>query len=532
MMDLTGQQIIGQSRSVEESDTFTATNPATGDALPVAFHHASSNELNKACALADAAFVALEKNTSQQRAVFLDKVAEEIMNLGDALVARAHDETGLPEPRLQGERGRTCNQLELFASLIREGSWVDARIETALPDRAPMAKPDVRLMHRPLGPIAVFCASNFPLAFSVAGGDTASAWAAGNPVIVKAHHAHPGTAELVGLAIQKAVAATNMPEGIFSLLHGPGRSVGTALVKHPTVKAVGFTGSRQGGRALFDVAAARSVPIPVYAEMSSINPVFILPEAIKDKAGQIAEGLRQSVTLGVGQFCTCPGVLVMLASPEAEAFLAQAAKLLADSSRETMLTAGIFDAYRAGFEKLRNKAAVALLGHHAVRFEATGNRAVPALFRTDATTFLSDNELSEELFGPTTLAVVCSSSDELLSVARKFRGELTATLHGSEADLRAWADLLRIMGARVGRLLVGGYPTGVEVCSAMNHGGPYPACTDSHYTSVGTGAILRFSRPICFQNVPDACLPSALKNSNPDGLWRLLNGAMTKDSVQ
>ncbi|MDP6544534.1 MAG: aldehyde dehydrogenase (NADP(+)) [Phycisphaerae bacterium] len=531
-MDLTGQQIIGQSRSAEGPETFTATNPATGETLPAVFHHATSGELDKACALADAAVEALEKKTPEEIAVFLDKVAEEIMNLGDALIARANQETGLPEGRFQGERGRTCGQLGLFASLIREGSWVDARIETAMPDRTPFPKPDLRLMRRPLGPVVVFCASNFPLAFSVAGGDTASAWAAGCPVIVKAHHAHPGTAELVGLAIQKAAAATNMPEGIFSLLYGPGRSIGMDLVKHPTVKAVGFTGSQQGGRALFDAAAARPDPIPVYAEMSSINPVFILPEALKENAEQIAAGLRQSVTLGVGQFCTCPGVLVMLAGEETDAFLTRTAGLLAESSRDTMLTAGIFDAYRTGFEKLDNKDTVTLLGHDTVTFEAAGNRAVPALFRTDATTFLADDELSEELFGPTTLAVVCSSDDELFKVARKFRGELTATLHGSQADLDAYSDLLPIMSARAGRLLVGGYPTGVEVCSAMNHGGPYPACTDSHYTSVGTGAILRFSRPICLQNVPDACLPTALQNSNPDGLWRLINGVMTKDSVQ
>ena len=530
-MDLTGQQIIGQSRSAEGSDTFTATNPATGDTLPVEFRHATSNELNRACDLADAALVELARKTPEERAAFLDKVAEAIMDLGDTLIARAHDETGLPEARYQGERGRTCNQLKMFAALIREGSWVDARIETAQPDRAPIPKADIRLMRRPLGPVAVFCASNFPLAFSVAGGDTASAWAAGNPVIVKAHHAHPGTAELVGLAIQRAAAATNMPEGIFSLLYGPGRNVGMDLVRHPTVKAVGFTGSRQGGRALFDAAAARPEPIPVYAEMSSINPVFILPEALKENAEQIAAGLRQSVTLGVGQFCTCPGIIVLLDGPEAEAFLTQTAALLADSPPATMLTAGIFAAYRAGFERLRSKPTVTLPGREEARFAEAGNQALPALFRTDAAAFLADDELSEELFGPTTLAVVCSSADEVLSVARKFRGELTSTLHGTEADLEAHGELFEIMAARVGRLLVSGYPTGVEVCSAMNHGGPYPACTDPHYTSVGTGAILRFSRPICFQNVPDACLPSALQDSNPDGLWRLVNGALTKDSV-
>ena len=531
-MDIRGQQIIGQGRSAEGSASFQAENPATGETLPGQFFHATKAEIERAAQLATEAFEVLSTRTPQQKAAFLDKIAEEIIDLGDDLILRCGQETGLPEGRLRGERGRTCNQLKMFASLIREGSWVDARIETAIPDRQPMPKPDVRLMHRPLGPALVFCASNFPLAFSVAGGDTASALAGGNPVLVKAHHAHPGAAELVGLAIQKAAAATDMPEGVFSLLYGPGKDVGMALVKHPSIKAVGFTGSRSGGRALFDAAASRPTPIPVYAEMSSINPVFILPGALAEGADQIAGGLQKSTTLGVGQFCTCPGIVVVLGSSQSEAFLTKAASLLAESSRETMLTAGIFQAYAEGLQRFQKKDRVDLLGHEELVLGKEGNKAAAAMFRTNGEAFLDDDELSEELFGPTTLAVVCSDEREMALVARKFSGELTATIHGNEADLQHHHELIAILESRVGRLLFNGFPTGVEVCSAMNHGGPYPATTDVHFTSVGTGAILRFSRPLCYQNVPDACLPAELQNANPQQIWRLVNGKMTTDAVE
>jgi len=530
-MELNGKQMIGRSLSAEGKASFRAVDPATGETLPGTFYHATRAEIEKAAALADEAFEILGTKTPDQKAAFLDAIAEQIMGLGDDLIDRCSRETGLPPARLQGERGRTCIQLKMFASLIREGSWVDARIETAIADRAPLPKPDVRLMHRPLGPVVVFCASNFPLAFSVAGGDTASALAAGNPVLVKAHHAHPGTAELIGQAVQKAAADTEMPEGVFSLLFGPGPEVGMALVKHPSVKAVGFTGSQTGGRALFDAAASRAEPIPVYAEMSSINPVFVLPGALKERADQIAAGLRQSVTLGVGQFCTCPGIVIVVDSPDARSFLETASKLLLDSPRETMLTSGIFDAYCAGFDRLHGKDTVELLAHEDVRFESQGNKALPAMFRTDGKTFLADDELSEELFGPTTVAVVCADREEMFQVARKFKGELTATIHGTAGDLESYHDLLPLMESRVGRLIVGGFPTGVEVCHAMNHGGPYPATTDAHFTSVGTAAILRFSRPICFQNVPDDCLPDELKNANPRKIWRLVNGELTKEAV-
>lgn len=530
-MELHGRQIIGQSESCEGTVSFQAVNPATGETLPRKFFHATKDEIEKAVALADEACRVLETMTAEQKAAFMERVADEIMNLGDILIVRCNQETALSEVRLQGERGRTCNQLRMFANLIRDGSWVNARIETAVPDRKPVPKPDVRLMHRVLGPVVVFCASNFPLAFSVAGGDTASALAAGNPVLVKAHHAHPGTAELVGRSIQKAAAATGMPEGIFSLLFGPGQEVGMALVKHPSIKAVGFTGSQKGGRALFDAAASRPAPIPVYAEMSSVNPVFVLPGALKERTDKIAAGLCQSVTLGVGQFCTRPGIVIVLDSPQAQSFLSNTAALLSGSARETMLTHDIFTAYQSGFNRLRGKDTVRLLSHDDVSFDSQGNKAVPALFRTDGKSFLADDELSKELFGPTILAVVCTDMEELFGVARKFCGELTSTIHGTAEDLKKYRILFSIMSDRVGRLIVNGFPTGVEVCSAMNHGGPYPACTDVHFTSVGTAAIFRFSRPICYQNVPEDYLPDELKNDNPRKIWRLVNGVMTKEPV-
>jgi len=531
-MEINGKQIIGQRLFAEGQMFFQAENPATDEELPGCFHHATDTEIEKAASLATEAFLSLNTKTPQQKAAFLEKIADEIINIGDDLITRCHQETGLPEARLRGERARTCNQLKMFACLIREGSWIDARIETAIPDREPVPKPDVRLMRRAMGPVLVFCASNFPLAFSVAGGDVASAFAAGNPVIVKAHHAHPGTAELVGLAIQKAAIATDMPEGTFSLLYGPGHKTGMALVKHPSIKAVGFTGSRMGGRAIFDAAASRPTPIPVYAEMSSINPVFVLPGAIEDQAEQIARGLQKSVTMGVGQFCTCPGIIIVLRGSKSESFLAQAAKLLAESSCETMLTRGIFNAYAEGLDRFRKKDTVVLIGHRDITFEKQGNKAVPAMFRTNGESFLLDDELSKELFGPTTLAVVCSDEQEMSDVARKFTGELTATIHANKSDLNQYDYLIGILESRVGRLIYNGFPTGVEVCSAMNHGGPYPATTDVHFTSVGTAAIMRFSRPICYQNVPDEFLPEELQNANPRNIWRLVNGEMSKVAVK
>ncbi len=530
-MELHGKQIIGRGISAKGNASSQAQNPVTGELLAGAFHHATAEELKTAVTLAEQAWRELEATSVEQRADFLDRIGAEIMRLGDALLERCNLETALPPGRLEAERARTCNQLGMFAKLVREGTWVDARIETPQPDRKPLPKPDLRLLRRSLGPVVVFCASNFPLAFSVAGGDTASALAGGNPVLVKAHHAHPGSAELVGRAIQQAADTCGMPEGVFSLLHGPGREIGSALVRHPSIKAVGFTGSRTGGRALYDLAVSRPSPIPVYAEMSSINPVFVLSGAARERGQQIASGLSQSVTLGVGQFCTCPGVVVVEAGRDSESFLRIAARLLAESARGTMLSAGIYSAYLGGVRQLQNRSGVRLLEQQDAMAESSRNRAVPALFRTEATTFLADELLREEVFGPITVAVVCASKQELHKVAAVFQGELTATIHGNETDLDGCQELIAMLEERVGRLVYGGFPTGVEVCSAMHHGGPYPATTDVHFTSVGTAAIYRFSRPVCYQNAPDRLLPDELKDANPRGIWRLVDDELTKKSI-
>ncbi|MCP4196370.1 MAG: aldehyde dehydrogenase (NADP(+)) [Proteobacteria bacterium] len=529
-MELHGHQIIGHTLSAEGPADRVAANPATGVTLPQRFHCATGAEIEKAVALADEACADLGATTPAARADFLDRIAEEIEGLREPLVQRCHAETGLPKDRVHGEIGRTTSQLGLFARLVREGSWVDARIDRADPTRTPVPKPDIRYMLMPLGPVVVFCASNFPLAFSVAGGDTASALAAGNPVIVKAHHAHPGTAALVAMAIQHASKETGMPSGTFSLLHGPGSVVGNALVTHPAVKAVGFTGSQEGGRALFDMAAARPTPIPVYAEMASINPVFVLPNALDEWGQQIAAGLRQSVNLGVGQFCTNPGIVVLQDGQSARSFIKHLAEIMADIAPAVMLHKGIFDAYQEGVGRLEEANDVTdLVQRVRGRSDTGGCAATPALFKAAAKTFLSNPDLKREVFGPSTLAVICSTTEEMHEVARSFQGELSSTLHGTETDLEDYQELAAIMKERVGRLVFNGFPTGVEVCYGMNHGGPYPATTDVHFTSVGAAAIFRFARPICYQNCPDASLPNALKNANPLNLWRMIDGERTRE---
>lgn len=509
-MSLTGHNFIGATATPGAAAAFTATEATSGAALPVEFREASIAQVDEAATIAAAAAPAYAATTAEQRATFLEAIATEIEALGEPLLERAAAETALPAAtRLTGERGRTCGQLRLFADVIREGSWVDARVDQAIPDRAPMPKPDVRSMLRPLGPVAVFGASNFPLAFSTAGGDTASALAAGCPVIVKAHPAHPGTAEYVAQAILKAAADTGMPDGVFSLIHG-GIEIGGALVTHPAITAVGFTGSLRGGRALFDLAAARPNPIPVYAEMGSINPVFILPGALSARREQLAAGLAGSITMGVGQFCTSPGLVLTEAGADADSFAAATAAALNESADGTMLTAGIASAFEAG---------VATLASKTERLTADGQAA---LFRTDATTYEADEALAEEVFGPASL-LVTGSRDELLSIAANLDGHLTATIHGTEADLENAAALIAILERKVGRIVINGFPTGVEVCDSMVHGGPYPATTDARSTSVGTGAILRFARPVCYQGFPAALLPPELQDGNPTGIRRIEN---------
>ncbi len=526
-MTLFGTSIIGSHRGASGASTFHAFEPRTGQPLAPEFFHASKDEIESAVQLAHQAFATYGHASGRQKAAFLRAIAARIESVADPLIDRAEKETALPKARLQSETGRTCWQLRLFAKLIEESSWVNARIDRPDPERKPLPKPDIRSMVRPLGPVVVFAPSNFPLAFSVAGGDTASALAAGNPVIVKGHGAHPGTSELVGLAIQESARECGMPEGVFSLLFGKGTEVGTALVKHPLVKAVGFTGSRAGGRTLMDLAAARPEPIPVYTEMSSTNPVFILPGAMRNNADAIAAGLYTSFTLGSGQFCTKPGMVFLPQGLDCGGFIQKLKGSVEESAQFTLLTGAIRSSYSTETAQRKSGKGVAVV---AEKPSSTGPEfnVGAALYQTDANAFLSDKALSSEIFGPSTLLVRDASHDQLLKIARGLEGHLTATIHGTEEDLREYADLLAILEDKVGRLIFNGFPTGVEVCHAMVHGGPYPATSDGRSTSVGTQAIFRFTRLVCYQGFPQSALPDALKNDNPLQIWRLLDGEFSR----
>ncbi len=523
-MKLTGTSIIGFSEGSETAKTFNAFNPANGEAVQPKFYSATNDELNHAVELADKARIKYGKVSGKDKAKLLRQIADNIEALGDDLIERATLETGLPNGRFQGERGRTVSQLRLFADYVEEGSWVDARIDLAQPQREPLPKPDVRSMLRPIGAVAIFCASNFPLAFSVAGGDTVSALAAGCPVVVNAHNAHPGTAELVGTAIRDAVKTCNLPEGVFSLLFSNDYEIGQNLVKHPKIKAVGFTGSRKGGLALMEIAAKRKVPIPVYAEMSSVNPTFILPSALEKDYATIAKGLFGSFTLGVGQFCTKPGIVVLPESNQLQNFADFVKELTMESSSSPLLTSGIKDAYQKGIEERNENTASASSENETRGFEVD-----PTVFQTNAEHFLNDESLSDEIFGPTTLLVKSDSSTELLEIANKMEGQLTATIFGDEKDLQEYAHLIDVLETKVGRLIFNSFPTGVEVCHSMVHGGVFPATSDSRSTSVGTRAIERFARLVCYQDFPQGCLPDELKDENPLEIWRMVEGKMIID---
>ncbi len=520
---LHGTSLIGNGYGAGTDTPIHGINPASGESLQPPYPAATTAEVDKACELAAEAFTVTSRLSGKDRATFLRKAADNIEAIVDDLVERATAETGLPEPRIRMETGRTCGQLRLFASLVEEGSWVDARIDQADPARQPLPKPDTRSMLRPVGPVVVFCASNFPLAFSVAGGDTASAFAAGCPVIVKAHHAHPGTAELVGHALRKAIEESHLPEGTFSLLYGSGRTVGTQLVQHPAVKAVGFTGSRKGGRTLFDLAASRPEPIPVYAEMSSVNPIFILPGALADQGEEIAGGLHGSATLGVGQFCTNPGIVLTQASEAADNFATSYAGKMGGTPAATMLHSGIRDAYQASIQAQDSIDAVQTLALHDEDPGAGNCNVGAAVFSATAKDFLANPALADEIFGPATLLVQYANPAEALEVARSLEGQLTATVFGNEDELAASPELIAALEAKAGRILFNQYPTGVEVCHSMVHGGPYPATTYGRSTSVGTAAILRFARPVCYQNFPQNLLPAELQDSNPLGIDRVEN---------
>lgn len=524
---LHGRSLIAGAAGAAGGAVFHGLNPANHERLVPAFHEASSADVDHALRAAAAAADVLRAGRAEDRADFLDAIATEIEALGDALLARAQAETALPLARLQGERARTCGQLRLFAKTVREGSWVDARIDPALPARQPLPRADLRRMLRPLGPVVVFGSSNFPLAFSVAGGDTASAFAAGCPVVVKAHRAHPGTSELVGGAIARAVVAGGLPAGTFSLLHGGGASIGIELVRHPATAAVGFTGSHPAGRALFDAAASRPHPIPVFAEMSSLNPLFLLPGALQARGAALAQGLLGSFTLGVGQFCTKPGLVFALRSPETDAFLAAFAAAVQAAPSGTMLNPGILDSFERNRELVTALPEVRLLACAAAAADSAKTQAGPSVAVTTARNFLRTPALATEAFGPFTVVIVADSADELAACAAALEGQLTATVHGTPADLAAARPLLAALERVAGRLLLNGFPTGVEVCPAMHHGGPYPATTDVRFTSVGTAALLRFARPVCYQDFADELLPPELQDANPRGIMRLVDGRLT-----
>ena len=490
-----GKHLIGGEWVAGET-TF-ASSPAHGPAHDYAV--GSPELVARACEAAAAAFDAYAATSREARAAFLEAIADEIEARADAVTEIGTQESGLPEARLNGERGRTTGQLRLFAEHIRKGDYLDRRTDKALPDRQPAPRPELRMMQIPVGPVAVFGASNFPLAFSTAGGDTAAALAAGCPVVVKGHSAHPGTGEIIAEAVKAAIESTGMPKGVFALIQGGDRKVGEALVTDPRIKAVGFTGSLAGGRALFDLCAARPEPIPFFGELGSVNPMFVLPAAAAARADEIGTGWAGSLTMGAGQFCTNPGIAVVTDGPDADKLVAAAKAALEKVGPQTMLTDGIAQAYREGAERMNRSNAV----QPVLTTESAARNASPNLYETTTDAFLSEHQLGEEVFGPLGLVIRVKSADEMERLARGFEGQLTATLHTDAGDAELARRLLPILAHKAGRVLANGFPTGVEVADAMVHGGPYPASTNFGATSVGTLSIRRFLRPVSFQNLPD-----------------------------
>ncbi|WP_376877856.1 aldehyde dehydrogenase (NADP(+)) [Albirhodobacter sp. R86504] len=497
-----GAHLIAGER-IKTDATFTSS-PATGAAFD--YSVGTPALVDQACAAADAVFPAFAATTREQRALLLETIADQIDARGDAITEIGSAETGLPAARLQGERGRTTGQLRLFAAHIRNGDYLDRRYDAALPDRQPAPRPDLRMMQRPIGPVAVFGASNFPLAFSVAGGDTAAALAAGCPVVVKGHSAHPGTGEVVGDAIVAALTELGMDQRIFSLVQGGKRDVGEALVKDARIKAVGFTGSLGGGRALYNLCAQRPEPIPFFGELGSVNPMFVLPAAANERGAQIGGGWAGSLTMGAGQFCTNPGIAVVIDGPDADAFVSAAAEALKTSAAQTMLTDGMAASFRDGAKRVAAGKGVKAL----VETSCDGRSAAPYLFEVSATDWIADHDLAEEVFGPLGLVIRVQDEAQMIEIAQSFTGQLTATLQMDDADIDLARALLPVLEKMAGRVLANGFPTGVEVSDTMVHGGPYPASTNFGATSVGTLSIRRFLRPVCYQNLPAALLPTDL----------------------
>ena len=521
---LTGASLIGSESVRGNGKIIRGVNPRTGEILDPAYALAGTAEVHRAASLAWEAFHSYRQTTPEQRASFLETIANNIAALGSTLTERVISETGIALGRVQGEAARTVNQLRLFASVLRGGNWHEARIDRALPDRLPFPRTDIRLRKIPLGPVAVFGASNFPLAFSVAGGDTASALAAGSPVVVKAHSAHPGTSELVGRAVQSAVAEHDLHEGVFSLLFGSGTEVGTELVQDHRIRAVGFTGSRTAGLALVEAAGRRSEPIPVYAEMSSINPVFILPGALAKGAAELGTGWVESVTTGVGQLCTSPGLVFVPEGAKTTEFIAAAAQAVAGADAAPMLSIDIASAFTDSVSIAKD--------HHGVKLVAAGSESsgivacgLLQLYVTDAETFLADDRLQAEMFGPASIVITVRNVEQMVTVLNSLEGQLTVTIQSDGAEPGA-ADLLQAAELKAGRVLFNSWPTGVEVGHAMVHGGPFPATSNSATTSVGALAIDRFLRPVSYQNVPHEILPAELQDDNPLGIWRKFDGRL------
>lgn len=500
---LTGKHLIA-GEWLDGPSTFRSS-PAHGPAHDFAV--GTPALVDRACQAAEEAFPAYAATTREARAAFLNAIADAIEARGAEITEIGTQETGLPVARLEGERGRTTGQLRLFASHILQDGWLDLRHDAALPDRKPLPRPDIRMMQQPIGPVAVFGASNFPLAFSVAGGDTASALAAGCPVVVKGHSAHPGTGEIVAQAIETAIEATGMPKGVFSLVQGGKRDVGEALVQHPVIQAVGFTGSLGGGRALFDLCARRRNPIPFFGELGSVNPMFLMPHALAARGGEIAKGWAGSLTMGAGQFCTNPGIAVVIDGPEAAAFIAAAKEAVGQVGAQTMLTYGIAEAYRAGRDRIAGGTGVQAV----LTTMCDQRQATPYLFEVSGDDWLANHALGEEVFGPLGLIVRVKDFAQMMQMAQSLEGQLTCTLHVDPEDYAVAKGLVPVLSRKAGRVLANGFPTGVEVVDSQVHGGPYPASTNFGATSVGTLSIRRWLRPVAWQNMPEALLPEPLR---------------------
>ena len=525
---ITGKNYIGNQLSATGNKTYKTFNPQLNIENEYTFFEATSNEINEAVEIAAKAFKSFRHTSGAQKAKFLNAIADEILALDDELINVYCSESGLPEGRAKGERGRTIFQLRSFAELVADGSWVEAAIDTAIPDRQPLPKSDIRKMNIPLGLVVVFGASNFPLAYSTAGGDTAAALAAGCPVIVKSHPMHAGTGELVASAIIKAAEKTNMPKGVFSNLNSSGIEVGVQLVKHPEVKAVGFTGSIRGGRALFDLAAQRDEPIPVFAEMGSINPVIMLPNALKNRSESLAKTYAGSITLGTGQFCTNPGLIIGIKGNDLTSFISTLAEEIVKIEPSCMLHPNIFGAYEKNKAKALAQPELRVVANYGA--DVQENYARQAITTVEGKTFLANTTLHQEVFGPFSMVVQCESIEQMEAIISNLEGQLTGTLIADD-EAEKYSNIISALQNRVGRLIYNGVPTGVEVCPSMVHGGPYPASSDSRFTAVGVNSIKRWVRPFSFQDWPDSLLPDELKNNNPMEILRNVNNKMTNQKI-